>query len=263
MTDDKFESLRRRKSEDCLSNLEIDLFLADNSLLSQDKQAHLKKCRTCSARLTKMQEDSRLFAEKVDLVNLSVGTLENIQTTKPKRAFFMLPVVAGIMSVFVVLATLFIIENFNDDKTRLKSGPSFGFMVKRKIDGQVQIGERKAAYRKGDLLRFYTSSSQPLYFSIYDVESSGEVSVFLPFVKRHAVGIEAGTKNFIEGSIVLDDSLGKEYLVGVFCPDRYEVLPIKQTLLKWDRQEKIRDVVVEALPDDECSLDVFEIGKVE
>jgi hypothetical protein len=75
-----------------------------------------------------------------------------------------------------------------------------------------------------DAINFTASTDRPAFLAIISVDGGGKVSVYYP-EGRTAAPLRVGRDQVLRLSVVLDDVLGLERLVGVFC-DR--PIPIDQ-----------------------------------
>jgi hypothetical protein len=67
----------------------------------------------------------------------------------------------------------------------------------------------------GDELRFAVSADRPLYVGVWGVDALGRTSAY--HGSSELSKVEAGQRQLLSGAALLDDSLGEERLVAVYC----------------------------------------------
>jgi hypothetical protein len=87
----------------------------------------------------------------------------------------------------------------------------------RRADGTVERMARGGEVSPGDAIRFSVSSSRPAYLIVLGLDSRPSVSVYVPSSSDTRPTV-SGTDVLVDGSIVLDDTLGPERVVALFCP---------------------------------------------
>jgi hypothetical protein len=132
--------------------------------------------------------------------------------------------------------------------TRLKGGARLAFFVKR--DGRVLRGHDGFTVHPGDLLRFSVTTREPQHVAILSRDGRGIVSECYPGGGRSRK-LAVSHDELLDSSVELDDTLGNEKIVAVFCDEAFEVAPLVARLG--------RDGTIEA--EANCSLDSLEIRK--
>jgi hypothetical protein len=131
-------------------------------------------------------------------------------------------------------------------ETRTKGNPTIGFYVKH--GDAVRRGGAGEVVFPRDALDFTASTDRPRYLAIISIDGAGVASAYYPggAIASH---LPAGQDQLLPLSVALDDTLGIERLVGVFCD---VALPIAQ----------LRDAIAHgvALPAG-CSADALTIEK--
>ena len=110
--------------------------------------------------------------------------------------------------------------------TGSKGEPRLGFFVKR--GDIVTRGDRGTAVFAGDALRFEYSIDRPYYLAIYSADARG-VSVYFPnsqLAHQLTLGQDVG----LDFSVELDQTVGRERLIGVFCPEPFAVERVQSAL---------------------------------
>ena len=110
---------------------------------------------------------------------------------------------------------------------RSKGGPRLGFFVKR--DGRVLRGHDGFTVHPGDLLRFSVTTLEPRHVAILSRDGRGVVSECYPGDGRSR-GLAVSRDELLDSSVELDDTLGDEKIVAVFCDEPFEVGPLAARL---------------------------------
>jgi Domain of unknown function (DUF4384) len=117
------------------------------------------------------------------------------------------------------------------EEVRIK-GSSMRFFRQR--SGEVTNGVSGDTFLPGDALRFVVASGSTGWFYLVGIEPSGKVLPYYPYGGERSVPIAGGKEITLPGSLVLDESKGTEYFLGIFSPAQL-------------RLEQIRSAVDEAL----------------
>jgi hypothetical protein len=208
-----------RREPPCLSDLKLDQLLSGELSGEAERRAraHLAECGACEGRRLSLAADRALFVENApDFKQLTIRQ-------RPRR----LQRVALALSLAAALLVGVGLERLGRDgelgehatslETRTKGGaPVLGFVVRRA--GESFWGEPGQVLHPGDELRFTVSSARASYCGVWGIDALGRASAY------HGDGelskVEAGTRQPLPSAVRLDDSLGEERLVGVFCSTR-------------------------------------------
>jgi hypothetical protein len=233
----ELESLRQRTSPDCLSDLQLDQIVAGEAGEQAAWEHHLAGCRGCAARLEARQSAFESFPDQLDLSTLSAVTVERVDSAGKTESRFgwrrWLMVVAPAAAA-ALLILLVVLPQKPRDTVRIKGKASFSLVVNR--SGKQFVGESGGHYFAGDRLRFRISSENPVHLAVFDLESTGAVSCFLPVRGEASLEMPAGKQMLLEDTIELDRSTGEEILVGLFCPSRFDPGQAEELLAGWDRK---------------------------
>ncbi|ATB40112.1 hypothetical protein CYFUS_005560 [Cystobacter fuscus] len=80
--------------------------------------------------------------------------------------------------------------------------------------------------RAGDALRFAYEAPEAGHLLVLELDGRGLASVFHPFGGGASVPVAALQRDFLPGSVVLDDAPGPEWLFAVFSPRPLEAAPL-------------------------------------
>jgi hypothetical protein len=207
------------------------------------------------------------FLENIDVATCSAQTLATFETklqkqrhTRQRALFILAPATAAVLAVLIAF-TLWPSDQPTLGSIRIKGKPSFSVIVKR--DNKTFVGESNGVYRAHDQLAFQVNTVQESYFSLFNIEEAGKITMFAPLEKRPVMLVFPGNKVYLPDGIELDHSTGKEYLVGVFCPKIYEPHKAQKALQAWDLQKPSLDALIQASLYPDCSTYLFSMRKIE
>lgn len=184
-------------------------------------RAHLAQCERCRARHAQQERERADFYATAPSFEAHA---QRFVPAKPRRG-----VVAG--SVIALAAAALLVVLGTPSENRLKGKPSIGFYVKR--GDQVRESDGMVSLRPGDLLRFTYSSDRERYFALFDRDQRA-ASVFYP-QSQQAILLHAGRDVPLQFSVELDDTQGVESVHALFCPESFELEPLRAALEKTGR----------------------------
>jgi hypothetical protein len=223
------EVIARRPAE-CLSDLALDRLLAGEPGPRWD---HVNSCVRCRARIDELKQASRLS----DLwIQSGIARTRRRLRNRRVAAVTSLAVAAVLVLAAVKLRPLPVVphEAPQDSRadSRLKgSALSLGVYVRRG-SGAVVAAQSPAAVAPGEQIRFEVTSARPGYLGIVGLDAAGAVTPYVSSgqkLRRLGAG-----RQLLDGSILLDDTLGAERLIAVFCPserDTRDVVAAAQAAL--------------------------------
>jgi hypothetical protein len=176
----------------CLSHLRIDQLL--NGEITDE---HVESCARCTARLDEHRRERDAFAI-------------------PLRARRRVPVAAIVAAAAAIALGVWIARpRAAGDATRAK-GASFalGFYVRH--GDAVRRGGRGEIVVPGDALEFTATSDRDGYLAIVSIDRAGAASMYYP-AGETAAPLAPGRDRTLPSSVILDDSLGAERIVGLLC----------------------------------------------
>ena len=110
--------------------------------------------------------------------------------------------------------------------TRTHSAPRIGYYVQR--GDEVTRGERATLVYPRDAVRFFYSADRAYYLAIFSANARG-VAVYFP-TGRTAQHVSAGRDVELDVNVELDDTLGRERVTALFCPETFEIEPVQTAL---------------------------------
>lgn len=194
---------RRKRAEGCLSDLALDRLVGDEMNDAERVAAamHLGECLVCRGRKMAI---SSMAAEALPALERPAS---NVVPLFSKMWF--VPMVAACVAAAGMLVAFRPV-----DTTRTKGGESLGFFVKHK--DKVRRGAPGETVHPGDQLRFVSSTTEPRFVAVLAVDERQKTSVYYPETEK-AAPQPAGRDVPLPVATQLDDVLGAETIIGVFC----------------------------------------------
>jgi hypothetical protein len=234
-------------NEGHISDLKFDQWRAGE--LSADQigslEQHLADCDRCRGRCGELEAQARAFLDKYPRWDARP------RGARPAPARFR--VVMGAWSAAIGLAAAGLLlwlgrtlPDAGDDvgSTRVKGGHRIGFFVKH--GDHVTPGADGQVVHPGDALRFTVSLTNPSHFAILSLDGTGVASIYYPTgTDSEALGVVREMP--LDSSVTLDDTLGKEQLLGVFCEEAFELEPLRSALEQGGRLPELSRCTVDSL----------------
>jgi hypothetical protein len=234
----ELERYRRRKTPECLSDLQIDEILiaeARKQAPNPEHQAalgHTLHCPSCAEKLAHMRVFQAEFSNQLPLATISAETLIRLEEKKRDRqrvswrTIWRRALIGGLAAATAAMLVVVLLPKRLEDANgeRLKGAISLGIFCNR--GGSVFRGLSGGSYLPGDKLRFIVGTKQATFDAVFNIEQSGKVTVFYPLQNEHAAAGAAAPERVLPGAVELDQALGKEYLIGIFCPASFDLQPV-------------------------------------
>lgn len=223
-------NLRDLPSPECVSELELDELRA-GELSAQDAQrcrAHLAQCHACSQKLQLIERaDAQLLAAAPSFHALRARVAPAAVVSarpargRPQRQMRALtaPLAGLALAALALLALRPGAELPGAGETRAKGEPRLGVYVKH--GESVRRAENGDRVQPADALRFVYTSDRPYFFALFS-RAARTVSSYFPDGAR-AVELPAGQEAALDFSVELDDSPGPEHVIGLFCPQAFDL----------------------------------------
>jgi hypothetical protein len=218
-----------------LSDLALDQLLTgevDGTLEAEARRAHLARCAACAGRRREIEEDARrLLAARPTLGEPAAtpaargaapaaasvrGGWRGLSPRRGRRLF------AAVGGMAAAAAALVIAVGLAGRDTRSKGPPLELALFVRHLDGRVEDLLPGGAAVPGEAVRVAVTARRAGYVGLASVDGRGTVTGYTPGEQR-LLRIAAGERRVVEGSLVLDATLGPERLLAVLCPERLEV----------------------------------------
>ncbi|MBU0553657.1 hypothetical protein KJ940_19455, partial [Myxococcota bacterium] len=109
--------------------------------------------------------------------------------------------------------------------TRIKAAVDLSFHVKR--GAQIHLGRDGEALSEGDQIQLRVSTPRPAHLVVISLDGAGAVTPFYDD-DGHGLALGAGVAQLLEGSVVLDEALGAERILGCFSSAPLETAQVIQ-----------------------------------
>lgn len=194
------------RAGDCASDLALDRFLAGElagSTEGERLETHLGTCARCSGRHAALAAEAERFGEEVFVQGLAA------QAARRSRKAPVWARIAGACAAAAAAVALFFVPAA-DEGFRTKGSAALALIAKTDEGvARIYAGDTLAP---GDAIRFEVEAPRDAWVAILGLDSA---QVVTPYVAGAAIA--AGEEQVLPGSIVLDETLGPERIVAVFC----------------------------------------------
>ncbi|WP_373048629.1 hypothetical protein [Vulgatibacter sp.] len=198
------------KDEGCVSDLTLDRFLAgelEETPEGMQVQAHLATCSRCAGRKASFEADAERFDEEIFVQGLAAQAARKAKA--PARRIPFASIMGAVAAAAAVVLVVVLPKN-EEMGYRSKGGGALE-LIARTQDGNVERVLPGDPLAPGDAIRFEVSAPEEAWVAIVGVDSA---QVVTPYVQ--GASLPAG-EQVLPGSIVLDETLGAERIVAVFC----------------------------------------------
>ena len=257
----------------CVSDLRFDRWYAEELEAPESRalEAHLRDCVRCQQRNQELRVQAEAFLQRYPLP-IGIGSGGRVVVPSggkpPRLSRWVFAWMSGALALATAVVWLVVLPKRDgafsrqvaesisraetsdeaSSATRLKGGARLGFFVKR--DGRVIRGHDGFTVHPGDRLRFSVTTLEPRHVAILSRDGKGVVSECYPGGGRSRK-LAVSHDELLDSSVELDDTLGNERIIAVFCDEPFEVAPLAARLG--------RDGTLDAGV--HCSLDSLEIRK--
>lgn len=197
---------------------------------------HLDACGACRARFDNVRAATAQFADDpessarlptlIAAINTSPHT-DTVHAPRRRLAFRLRTWLSvGAMACAATAAlVLAILPDGNSEVTeqtgvvglRAKGkGQNALEIVRRNAGGTVEVLTGSAQARPGDAIRFAVRLARPGYVGVIGIDAANQVTAYAPDGAR-LIAMPAGGPHILDGSVVLDSTLGPERIVLLVC----------------------------------------------
>jgi hypothetical protein len=236
--------ISQQRPPDCLSDLRLDQLLSREltGALEQITRAHVAACPLCERRCAELLADRERFADEAPTFeglldpSVSRGLPPRGGPARARASRRWLSTLAWPAAALLALG-IGVQRLLRDAElggatapaaaTRTKgSGAALGFVVRRRE--RSFTGEAGQVLHPGDVLRFTLSSATPLYAGVWGIDAVGRPSSYQ--ASPELALLPAGQRQPFPEAVELDDSLGEERLLLVYCSTQVAVAEISRAL---------------------------------
>lgn len=200
----------------CLSALQLDRFRMGelSEAAAEEVRAHVAGCAQCTSELQHLAVEAPLPPMRV--VPLFAAR---------KRPVWRRVAAAG-AGVAAAASLIFVLRPSGSERTK-GAAASLGMYVQHA--GEVRRAGPGESVAAGDALRFAVTTPAAAYVAVLSVDPRGHGSVYFPLGARAEL-VPAGRDEPLPISTQLDESVGEERIVGLFCSAPVELEPIRAAL---------------------------------
>lgn len=216
------------------SELEIERLLLEDHAIPQAWKQH----PDIAATIERLTQDQVNFLKKHPFANHWPHIETKLEKTKseniiplhnPKKSW------TKIISIsFAIAATLMLAVNFKQhfmdtNYVAIKGTNDFGFYFYSSSSNQAQVGSTGTQLKKGDKIRFYYSSSEPIHLMVIGIEEHGNINLYFPdHDSTQSVSLTTSNQQILAPTYELDRFQGKEHYVAIFSKTALDYTTIKQ-----------------------------------
>jgi len=193
-----------------LSSLALERSVAGEAV----DEDHLAACAHCQGRRAELARDTAQLLRDLDVPG-AVGALLRSVAPAP-RPWYRRP---GVAAAFVGLAACAALGVFTrdggsrDEPADVRRKGSLGFeVIRRDLHGHVGEVASGDQLAPGEAIRFRVVSRDPGFLAIFGVDTAQAVTSY-----GASLPLAGGVPRLLDGSIILDDTLGAERIVAVVC----------------------------------------------
>jgi|GEM_PF-1293205 len=189
-------------------------------------RAHVKACAACGAQLDALTggRDVFLRARPTDRFLRQLEHREASATRAPSPWRRLFPVLAAVVPALVLV--LVVGPRLLQDGSGVTwKGDAFRVVAARAGAEAAPLAQ-DSTVKAGDRLRFAYEAPEAGHLLVLELDGRGGASVFHPFDGTASAPLPAGQRDFLPGSVELDDAPGTEWLFAVFSPRPLQAAPL-------------------------------------
>ncbi|PTL76724.1 hypothetical protein DAT35_48210 [Vitiosangium sp. GDMCC 1.1324] len=198
--------------------------LSAGEQIPESPRAHVEGCPTCGGQLAALTEARDAFLRARPSERF-LRQLERRAATRPAPALWrrLVPVLAVCVPVLALVVLM---------PRVLPSGSGVNYkgnefrVVAARAGGTPELLGPDSPVRTGDALRFAYEAPEAGHLLVLELDGRGMASVFHPFGGGASVPVAALHRDFLPGSVVLDDAPGPEWLFAIFSPRPLDAAPL-------------------------------------
>ena len=207
--------LSMRQNEDHPSLFTLTRYHAGDLNPEERKQIdqHLHQCATCQKSLDSLGEVQRAYHAHVDRDH-ALGNIRSRASSKA-RLIWLQPAVAGAFGLFMVLLIVTIFPSQGPNERLKGDSLALSFIVQR--NGEISQPFNVKRLHALDRIQFRLTAPVGGYVHLVAIDQQGNVSVYFPHPEAQPMAFAGGSGRLLPGSIILDDTLGKERVFALVC----------------------------------------------
>ncbi len=237
-----------RRSDSCLSDLTIDQYLAGElheTPESSKVAEHLEACAACAQVSEQFRSVETEFENDLFVAKLAKQTQKRLQEDASPIARSRGLWAGGSMALAAIAAFVLwsrAVQEEAEVGERTKGGLGLQIAVQHPT-GKIEPVLNGQTLRPDESIRFQVNAPLEGYLSIVSIDSARVVSAYVP-AEGSLQRVPSGRGDWLDGAIVLDDSIGPERIFAVLCEqpkDVTEVVEAAKNLLSRNASPKNAD----------------------
>jgi len=189
-------------------------------------RVHVTSCVRCTGRMDARAVAAMTFVADVGLDVRVAATARAVDAVRSARARRAALIAAGAVAAAVAIVLSIPRERAEEaSHVRTKGGLSLGLVAKR-LDGRIESLTSPAQLAPGEAIELTISTESAGFVVVVGVDAAGVISPYAP--ARH---LAPGPHQLLDGSIVLDATLGPERIFAVSCDTEIET----EVVAEWAR----------------------------
>jgi hypothetical protein len=211
----------------CLSALQLDRWMLGELKETESElvRAHLSGCELCARTVDEMRAQREATLPRLRLLTVAPVVPQGDEKRPPRLRKVRLVAAAGALAA--AAAALFVISPGQRGE-RLK-GPGFAMAMYVQHGGEVRRVGPGETISAGDAVRFAVTAPVKSYVAILSVDARRRASIYYP-AGGSAQPLPAGEDMPLPLGTQLDETVGEERVVGLFCSSPVELEPLRARL---------------------------------
>jgi hypothetical protein len=204
-------TLERTRPESCLSDLVLDRLVAGELREEGELAAHLSSCAACRDRRDQLAAERTRFPDEVFVAGLAANA------ARTGRRWWAFGGSAAAVAVAGAAALLLTLRGPVEPGVRTKGTGLTLELIARRADGRIEaLPATGGRASPGEALRFKIRSARAAHVAVVGLDAAGVATAYAPS-SGAAPSVAAATDTLLDGSVVLDETLGPERVVAVAC----------------------------------------------
>lgn len=219
-------------SESHVSDLALDRLMngeLDDAGRGPDPRPHLASCSACAARRDALARSREAFRALEAVRERSHGRMVD-RLPRPVAPARRAAIWTAGLAAAAVLA-LVVGRGLAPPRPFLHAKGAFALEVfVKRASGKVAALVPSDPVQPGDALAFRASVPSAGFLGVLSIDGAGRVSSYFSGPDGALAPIGAGLRQPLDGSVVLDQVLGRELVIALLCPERRPLGPLAAAL---------------------------------
>jgi len=189
---------------------------------AQALQARVQDCQSCQSRLQALKREAGDFADEAHIAAASAEILQRLESapTQPSRGWAWLkrpfvPALVAVAALLLVVLPMSLESPVEPGGNRIKGGGVGLSMFVKAAEG-VRPGKDGEHLSDGDQIQFRYAAGGHGFLTVVSIDRQGAISSLYPEQPGQSISVQPKGSHVLQGSIILDDSVGPERIYAVF-----------------------------------------------